>query len=73
MSMLEKSFCLYKSLNDGTAIKTSISTGMRVHATSKTELCVVLLGFALFLALNFQQTYARSKKTNTLRNFLSIF
>ena len=61
--MLVKSFWLYKSLKDGIAITTKITTGINVHATSRSELWVVVEGFLLFLALNLTHTYAKSKNT----------
>ena len=42
---------------------TNITTGINVHATSRSELWVVVEGFLLFLALNFTHTYAKSKNT----------
>src|ERR1700690_3465128 len=54
------------SRNDGTAMATRISTGIRVQATSISVLWVVLDGTGLALALNFTAMIASSASTNSV-------
>ena len=47
--------CLYKILNDGTAITIKIKHGINVHKTSTATLWVVFDGLGFFDALNLMQ------------------
>ena len=60
------SSCWNSSRNDGTAMATRISTGIRVQATSIRVLWVVLEGIGLALALNFTTTMISSTSTNSV-------
>ena len=59
------------SRNDGTAMPTRISTGIRVQATSIRVLWVVLEGTGLALALNFTTTMTSSASTNSVMMVIS--
>src|ERR1700681_2580187 len=59
------------SRNDGTAMATRISTGIRVQATSIRVLWVVLEGTGLDLALNFTTTMTSSARTNSAMTVMS--
>src|ERR1700716_2183152 len=59
------------SRNDGTAMPTRISTGIRVQATSIRVLWVVLEGTGLALALNFTTTMTSSARTNSVMMVMS--
>src|ERR1700674_3354152 len=60
------------SRNDGTAMATRISTGIRVQATSIRVLWVVLEGTGLALALNFTTMIASSASTNRVMSVIVI-
>src|SRR6202023_1977176 len=59
------------SRNDGTAMPTRISTGIRVQATSINVLWVVFEGTGLDLALNLTTTMTSSARTNSVMTVIS--
>src|SRR4051794_23233097 len=70
-SALGTSSCWNNSRNDGTAMPTRISTGIRVHATSIRVLWVVLEGIGLALALNLTTTAISNARTNSVMMVMS--